>query len=134
MSDDRRQDGSRLRVIGSSFEDLEVFRKAYRLSLEIHQKSLGFPAIEQGALADQMRRASKSVCANLVEGFSRQQWSKTEFRRYLHMAISSADEMRLWCRYCLELGYVDQETWQTWRDGFQEVARMLQGLGKAERH
>jgi four helix bundle protein len=113
---------------------LEVFRRAYRLSLEVHRESLGFPGIEQGALADQMRRASKSVCANLVEGFSRQQWSKTEFRRYVHMSISSSDEMRLWTRYCLDLGYINQSQWQNWRDSYQEIAKMLQGLIKAERH
>ena len=40
------------------FEDLEVFKKAYVLSLEIHRVSLEFPQIEQYALADQIRRAS----------------------------------------------------------------------------
>ena len=49
-------------------EDLEVFRRAYRLSLEVHRASLEFPRIEQFALADQVRRASKSICANLAEG------------------------------------------------------------------
>jgi hypothetical protein len=54
------------------FEDLEVFRRAYRVSLEVHRASLEFPAIEQRALADQIRRASKSICANLAEGFGRE--------------------------------------------------------------
>ena len=57
---------------GRGFEDLEVFRRAYRLSLEVHRTSLEFPRIEQFALADQIRRASKSICANLAEGFGRQ--------------------------------------------------------------
>ena len=125
MTDDRKS--------VKSFEDLEVFKKAYRLSLIVHKQSLTWPKIEQGALADQMRRASKSVCANIVEGFARQQWSKPEFRRYLHMAISSADEMRLWCRYCLDLGYLTEDEWQHWRDAYQEIARMLQGLERAEK-
>ena len=71
-------------------EDLEVFRRAYRLSLEVHRASLEFPRIEQFALADQIRRASKSICANLAEGFGRQRISKPEFRRFLAMAIGSA--------------------------------------------
>ena len=50
-------------------EDLEVFRRAYRVSLEVHRASLGLPRIEQFALADQLRRSSKSVCANLAAGF-----------------------------------------------------------------
>ena len=76
-------------------EDLEVFRRAYRLSLEVHRVSLDFPRIEQWALADQIRRASKSICANLAEGFGRQRLSKPEFRRFLVMAIGSADEMQV---------------------------------------
>ena len=58
-----------------SFEDLEVFQRAYRLSLEVHKLSLGFPSIEQQGLADQLRRASKSICANLAEGFGKQRRS-----------------------------------------------------------
>ena len=54
------------------FEDLEVFKRAYRIALEIHRQSLGFPAIEQQALGDQIRRASKSICANIAEGFAKQ--------------------------------------------------------------
>ena len=57
-------------------EDLEVFRRAYRLSLEVHRASLEFPRIEQFALGDQVRRASKSICANLAEGFGRQRLSR----------------------------------------------------------
>ena len=44
------------------------------------------------------------------------------------MATGSADEMRVWARYCLDLGYIDEATWQPWRDEFQVIARMLQAL------
>ncbi len=50
-----------------SFEDLEVFQRSYRISLEIHKESLHFPTVEQYGLADQIRRAGKSVCANIAE-------------------------------------------------------------------
>jgi four helix bundle protein len=111
-----------------SFERLEVFKRAYRISLEIHRASLKFPDIEQRALADQIRRASKSICANLAEGFGKQSYSKAEFRRFVAMALGSADEMRMWVRYCLDLGYVNEATWITWRDEYQVIAKMLQTL------
>ena len=53
-----------------SFEDLEVFQRAYAVSLEVHRMSLVFPKIEQRALGDQIRRASKSICANIAEGLA----------------------------------------------------------------
>ena len=115
----------------STFEDLEVFKRAYRVSLEVHRISLKFPQTEQYGLADQIRRASKSICANLAEGFGKQSRSTVEFRRYIQISIGSADEMRVWIRYCLDLGYIDQATWQHWRDEYQEIAKMLQGLSKS---
>ena len=113
------------------FEELEVFKRAYRISLEIHRTSLAFPKIEQHALADQVRRCSKGICANLAEGFAKSSSSKAELRRFLSMAIGSADEMRVWLRYCLDLEYVSESQWQAWRDEYQEIARMLQGLAKS---
>jgi four helix bundle protein len=44
------------------------------------------------------------------------------------MALGSADEARLWCRYAEDLGYVTQDQAAAWRDSFREIARMLQGL------
>ena len=110
------------------FEELEAFKRAYKVSLEVHRVSLRMPAIEQYALADQVRRASKSICANLAEGFGKQSQSKAEFRRFIQISIGSADEMRVWIRYCLDLGYIDEACWQAWRDEYEEIAKMLQGL------
>ena len=110
------------------FEDLEVFRRAYRVSLEVHRASLEFPRIEQFALADQVRRASKSICANLAEGFGRQQQSKPEFRRFLMMALGSADEMQVWTMHCRDLGYIGADMAERWQGEYREIARMLSGL------
>ena len=111
-----------------SFEDLTVFQRAYRVSLEIHRESLKYPKIEQYALGDQVRRASKSLCASIAEGFGKQRRSSAEFKRFLRIAMGSADEMRVWLRYCFDLGYVQEATWKQWRDEYQEIAKMLQGL------
>ena len=109
-------------------EELEVFQRAYRVSLEVHRASLDFPRIEQFALADQIRRASKSICANLAEGFGRQQQSRPEFRRFLIMAIGSADEMQVWTLYCRDLGYVAPDVAERWRGEYREIAKMVSGL------
>ena len=113
------------------FEELEVFQRAYKVSLEIHRASLTFPQIEQYALADQVRRASKSICANLAEGFGKQSQSKAEFKRYILISIGSSDEMRVWIRYCLDLGYLKEEQWTAWREEYEQISKMLQGLIKS---
>ena len=95
--------------MANKFEDLSVFQRAYKASLEIHKMTLGMPKIEQYALADQLRRASKSICANIAEGFGKQSQSKLEFGRYLLIAMGSSDEMlvaSLWSQPCLILHYI----------------------------
>ena len=108
---------------------LKVFQRAYRLSLVLHRASLGWPRVEQyGGIADQLRRASKSVCALLMEGAGRQFGSDAEFRRYVTMAIGSADEARLWCGYAADLDYVQPAEAQGWQTELSEIARMLHAL------
>src|SRR3984885_4375338 len=114
-----------------SFDDLEVFRRAYALSLIMHKASLTFPKIEQFGLADQMRRASKSICANIVEGFGKQRSSSAEFKRFLMMAVGSCDETQMWVRYSKDLEYIDHAVFLAWSGEYKEIAKMLRGLHKS---
>ena len=118
-------------MVAHRFEDLDVFQRAYRVSLDVHRFSLTMPKIEQYALADQIRRASKSICANLAEGFGKQRQSRSEFKRFVAMSMGSADEMRVWLRYCFDLNYLDAERWELWRAEYEAIAKMLQGLSRS---
>ncbi len=111
-----------------SFRDLVVYQTAYRLSLEVHRATLGFPKMEQYALADQMRRASKSICGNIAEGFAKQRASSAEFRRFIMIAIGSSDEMKVWLDYSRDLGYVDAAQIERWQTEYARVSRMLHRL------
>ena len=61
--------------------DLEVYKKAFDAAMLIFQESKGFPKEETYSLTDQIRRSSRSVCANLAEA-----WRK---RRYKAAFISN---------------------------------------------
>ena len=111
-----------------SFKDLLVYEKAYALSLEVHQASMRFPQFEQYELGRQMRRASKSFCANIAEGYGKSKVSLVEFKRYLQLALGSADEMQVWIDYCHDLDYITASEKQSFSEGFKEISRMLQGL------
>ncbi|MBL8545666.1 MAG: four helix bundle protein [Hyphomonadaceae bacterium] len=111
-----------------SFRDLQVYQRAYSTSLDVHRASLRFPKVEQFAIADQMRRASKSICANIAEGFGRQRASSAEFRRFLTIATGSCDEMQVWSQYAQDLGYITAETAETWGREYVDLAKMLRGL------
>ena len=111
------------------FEKLDVFQKAYALSLAIHKRSLSFPRFEQNELASQLRRSSKSICANLGEGMGKHASSK-DVVKYLRTAIGSCDETQVWLRYARDLGYLSDEEFAPFRQGYDEVGRMLSGLVK----
>ena len=111
-----------------SYQDLVVYQKAYGLALEVHKISLTLPKIEQYAMADQMRRSSKSICANVAEGFAKQRVSSPEFKRFVSMAIGSSDEMKVWLSFCFDLGYFDASRVDVLQAGYTDVARMLTGL------
>ncbi len=111
-----------------SFMDLDVYQRAYNLSLEIHKATMQFPKHEQYGLGEQIRRASKSICANIAEGFGKQRFSSPEFRRFLTMAIGSSEEMKVWTQYSLDLGYVDKDRHAKWFGGYDEISKMLNGL------
>lgn len=110
------------------YEDLDVYKLAYRLTLEIHQASLGLPKIEQfGGLADQMRRTSRSVCANMAEGSSKYS-SLNEEKRFLSISRGSCDEMRFWAKLGADLGYWDATQADTWRGSYTQISKMLYSL------
>ena len=110
-----------------SFEKLNVFQRAYKISLEVHLTTKRFPK-DEASFANQIRCASKSICANIAEGFGKQKQSRREFKRFVMIAIGSSDEMRVWSRYCLDLGYIDDATWKRWSEEYQRIAKMLQSL------
>ena len=118
-------------MVAKGVEQLDVYRRAYAAALRVHQLSLGFPEIERFALADQMRRASRSICPNTAEGFGRRRMSTVEYRRFLAMATGSADEMQVWASFARDLNYLDPSTADAMKQEYAEIAAMLLGLSRA---
>jgi len=88
--------------------DLQVYQKAFEAAMEIFELSKSFPKEETYSLTDQMRRSSRSVCANLAEG-----WRK---RRYEAMFISKladaegeAAETQVWLEFAVKCKYLKRE-------------------------
>ena len=119
------------RHIIRSFDDLEVFNRSYAIAIELHELSLKFPKYEQyGGMADQIRRASKSISANIAEGYAKRSLSSAEFKRFLMIAFGSAEEMRIWIRFARDLGYIQLEKSQKFEQEFIEIAKMIYTLHK----
>jgi four helix bundle protein len=91
-----------------SYRNLEIYTLSRSLAIEIHHLSLSLPKHEQYETGSQIRRSSKSVRSNIVEGYGRRRYKK-EFIRFLSFAQASADETadHLECLY--QLGSIKNE-------------------------
>ena len=75
--------------------DLLIYQQAYRLALAISQLSKSFPRHEQFELGRQIRASSRSIAANIVEGWAKRD-SAAEFKRHLRIAVGGCEETRFW--------------------------------------
>jgi four helix bundle protein len=110
-----------------SFEDLEVFRRAMALVKPVHDLVRDFPPFEQADLGQQMRRASKSVPANIAEGFSRRLTAR-DFKLYLAHALGSANEMTVHLRIAVALEYAPELKLGPLIEEYRILARQLARL------
>ena len=80
-------------MASQSYRDLDIYKKAHKLAIEIHEMSLKLPKFEMYEEGSQIRKSSKSVKSNIVEGFGRRRY-KQEFIKFLTYSIASCDETR----------------------------------------
>jgi four helix bundle protein len=74
-----------------NYKDLEIWKISRELSTEIHKMTLTLPKFEMYEEGSQIRRSSKSIRSNIVEGYGRRRY-KNEFIRFITFAIASTDE------------------------------------------
>jgi len=123
---------SKSRVPIRSYEDIEAYQRAMKLIAAMHAIVKTLPGYEKYDLAAQMRRASKSVPANIVEGYARRQ-SPKEFKNYLRMAMASANEMEVHLKIAGELGYLSREQVTEYAKEYNIIGRQLNRLSAAWR-
>ena len=111
------------------FEDLIAWQKARQLTAEIYRITAHGEFAKDFGLRDQIRRATVSVMSNIAEGFDR--GSRGEFHQFLVIAKASCAEVRSQLYVALDVGYIDQETFDTVNNSASELLRILGGLRAA---
>lgn len=106
-----------------TFQDLIVWQKSHALTLRVYQATRKFPTEERYGITSQMRRASYSVPANIVEGHGRK--SRKEFQQFLFIAMASLAELRYFLILSKDLSYLSSKDYEAlWQDS-DEVGRIL---------
>ena len=90
------------------FRDLFVYQKSYKAALEIFELTKTFPNEEQYSLTDQIRRSSRSVCANIAEAFRRRRYPKS-FVSKLNEAEAESAETQTWIEFSAKCFYVSSD-------------------------
>ncbi|MEA3239059.1 MAG: four helix bundle protein [Candidatus Bipolaricaulota bacterium] len=88
------------------FNELDVYQLSMDSAMRIFEASKVFPAEERYSLTDQIRRSSRSVCANIAEG-----WRKRRYPRAFVSKLSDADaeaaETQVWLEFANKCGYLN---------------------------
>jgi four helix bundle protein len=107
-----------------SFRDLEVYQESLALALEIHEFAKTLPPEERFVLADQVRRASRSVPANISEAWRKRRY-KAAFIAKMSDAETETAEMQCWLDFSLKAKYMNQTVYKNFDQRYECVISKL---------
>jgi len=106
------------------FQDLLAYQKAFALSMKIFEISKSFPSEERYSLTDQIRRASRSVCANMAEAYR-----KRVFPKHFYSKLTDCDaensETQVWIAFCLSCNYISEPIYYELLAESTEVGKLI---------
>jgi four helix bundle protein len=113
-------------MLNMHWSELEVWKRSHGLVLEIYKLTSSFPASEMYGISSQLRRASSSVAANIVEGQSRN--TTKDYVHFLYNSRGSLEETRYFLLLSRDLNYLTMVERQRIETAAASVSRMLNGL------
>ena len=110
-----------------SHNDLEVYRKAFESAMLVFELSKKFPKEETYSLTDQIRRSSRSVCANLAEAWRKRRYEGA-FIGKLSDSETEAAETQVWLEFAVKCSYCDREQAAALYKHYDEIIGTLVGM------
>ena len=110
--------------VKNTFRELKAYEKSFELSMSIFKLTKSFPKEEQYDLTSQIRRCSRSVCANIGEGYRKRQYEK-----YFTSRLADADmentEIQVWLDFALACEYIDENKYDELILQSEEVGKII---------
>ncbi len=107
-----------------NLKDLIAYQKAYKLAKDIHEITRQFPSEEKYSLTDQVRRSSRSVCANMAEAYRKRRY-KAHFISKLSDAEAENAETGVWLDFSVDFGYISQSAYENLYKRNNEAGKLL---------
>ncbi|MEM7573720.1 MAG: four helix bundle protein [Bacteroidota bacterium] len=117
----------------SNFKSWAAYQKSYALAKQIFLISKNFPKEERYSLTDQIRRSSRSVCANLAEAFAKRIYPK-HFVAKISDSAAENYETQTWLDFALDSAYLDQSMYSQLTRQAEEVGKILTYMQKNPSH
>ncbi len=95
--------------------------------MEVFKISARFPKEERYGLIDQMKRAARSIPANLAEGWAKRKYENI-FKRHLYDCIGSCEEMKVWLEFAKSCNFLDPENFEQLYKKYSQIGAMLASL------
>ncbi len=111
-----------------NFRDLEIWKLAKEIVLDVYQFTSQFPANEIYGLVTQMRRSATSIPSNIAEGFNR--FHNKEYRQFLYIALGSCAELETQIEIGLDLDLINQGMKESILEKLDHEQRMIRNLIK----
>ncbi len=106
------------------FRDLRAYQIAFELAMEIFETSKTFPAEERYALTDQIRRASRSVCANFAEAYRKRRYPN-HFISKLSDSDAENSETLVWLEFALKCNYISEKQFIDLETKNTEIGKLI---------
>lgn len=107
-----------------SYKELRVYKDAMEAAMKIFELTKNFPREEQYSLTDQIRRSSRSVCANIAEAWRKRRYP-AHFVSKLSDAESEAEETRVWLEFGLRCHYLTKSQMEELDDRYDKILAQL---------
>jgi four helix bundle protein len=120
----KRRDGETARKPIRHFRDLDVYQNAFAAGLRIYELTKGFPGDERYALIDQIRRSSRSVCANIAEAWRKRRY-QAAFIAKLSDAESEAAETQVHLEFAFRHNYMVKAEFANLDDAYEKIVGQL---------
>ena len=106
------------------YQDLLAYKKGFEIAMEIFEVSKLFPKEETYSLTDQIRRSSRSVCANIAESYR-----KRVYPKHFHSKLTDSDaensETQTWLEFAFACKYINENTFKELTEKNKEVGKLI---------
>ena|SRR5258705_11415583 len=107
--------------------DLEVFKISYQSAMDIFHITRNFPKEERYSLTDQIVRSSRSISANIAEGWGKRIY-ENEFKKHLIYAMGSLEETKGWLHFSKDCSYINIESLENFEKKLDELGAKIYKL------